>query len=464
MVGCGHGLEIINLKEIVSQICEGRPTPFKDGMPGNSWWFGFKAKYHELSLRMTEGLDKDQALCLIPIVVYAFYETLSKAHAANPYGPARIWNYDETRVMTNKNGAMRVLAKKGSRNMSYILVKRHELITVLCSMNASKQSIPRFYLFNGKRQTHNYIAKCEPGACMAAQKHSWMTKKLFMSWLNHFKHSIPRGVSPTNRCLLIFDGHDSRVAFPTIQEARMLGIDLLTLPTHTSHKLQPLDVSVFSPFKTYFKSERAAWIERFPNLEIRRGELTVSNITARFKRTGIWPLNPDALTQDMQPNTTFHINDEEDASAVQNMLSLLRVHVSPEVVAKNIATSYQMDSTTQVGMEQTTTNIDEAAIDTLDESLGLPSERIAPPWVVEGATILNVELEGEDEWGTSILPSPSKYAIPEMVHYYADCGYSDNENDAGLTQEATQDCNVEEESLMSQVSETPQSQQQNTLL
>ncbi|XP_059066465.1 MFS-type transporter clz9-like [Cryptomeria japonica] len=168
-----------------------------------------------------------------------------------------------------------------------------------------------------------------------------MTEELFMSWLHHFKRSVSRGVSPTNTCLLIFNEHGSHVALPTIQEARMLGIDLLTLPAHGSHKLQALDVSVFSPFKTYFKSKRVAWIARFPNIEIRRAELAelsskslakaliVSNIVARFKGTGIWPLNPDALTQDMQPSTTTHINDGKDASEVQNMPSLSGVHVSP---------------------------------------------------------------------------------------------------------------------------------------
>jgi len=78
-----------------------------------------------------------------------------------------------------------------------------------------------------------------------------------------------------------------------------LDIDLLTLPAHTSHKLQPLDVSVFLAFKSYFKSERAAWLARFPNIEIKREELaelgnksfhkalTVSNITISFKINGL---------------------------------------------------------------------------------------------------------------------------------------------------------------------------------
>jgi hypothetical protein len=31
---------------------------------------------------------------------------------------------------------------------------------------------------------------------------------------------------------------------------------MLTMPSHTSHILQPLDVSCFKPFKTVFRKER----------------------------------------------------------------------------------------------------------------------------------------------------------------------------------------------------------------
>lgn len=88
---------------------------------------------------------------------------------------------------------------------------------------------------------------------MAIEEHAWMTKELFLNWFEHFAHSVSGGVSPSRRALLIFDGHDNHVAFKTIEEERQIGIDLVTLLAHTSHKLKPLDVSISSPFKNYFK-------------------------------------------------------------------------------------------------------------------------------------------------------------------------------------------------------------------
>jgi len=194
---------------------------------------------------------------------------------------------------------MRVIAKRGSQNVPKILPKSREWITILCCVNAIGTSIPGFYLFKGKNQLKNYIQNCELGACMAAHTHAWMTKELFLSCLFHFATSGPSGVSPNNRHLLILDGHGRHMDVQTIEEANNLGIDLLTLPAHTTHRLQPVDVSVFGPFNNYFRSGRIVWMAKNPRVEVKMFELaelvskafkralTPSNIKAGFRRTGI---------------------------------------------------------------------------------------------------------------------------------------------------------------------------------
>jgi hypothetical protein len=84
----------------------------------------------------------------------------------------------------------------------------------------------------------NYIEYCKDGASMAMQPEGRMTAVLF---------------------LLIVDGHNSHVTLEVVHKAMQVGLDLLTLPSHTNHRLQPLDVSVFEPFKRAFKCYRDAW-------------------------------------------------------------------------------------------------------------------------------------------------------------------------------------------------------------
>jgi hypothetical protein len=57
------------------------------------------------------------------------------------------------------------------------------------------------------------------------------------------------GISSTYHHLLIFNGHGSHVTVDVVKTARSVGVDLIMLPSHKSHAMQPLDVSCFKPFK-----------------------------------------------------------------------------------------------------------------------------------------------------------------------------------------------------------------------
>jgi hypothetical protein len=72
------------------------------------------------------------------------------------------------------------------------------------------------------------------------------------------KRSILNELSLTNRHLLIINGHGSHVTLEAIERAKDIGLDMITLPFHTSHALQPLDVYCFKPFKTIVKKVRDA--------------------------------------------------------------------------------------------------------------------------------------------------------------------------------------------------------------
>lgn len=142
---------------------------------------------------------------------------------------------------------------------------------------------------------------------------------------------MPSGVSPENRHLLVLDGHGIHIVVQITEEANKLGIDFLTLPSHTTHKLQPLDVSVFGPFKSYFRSKQASWMEKNIGVEVKRFELAklasiafkrdlTSNIKVRFKRTRIFPSNYDALIHDTGYSQTFDADGLEDANAAENFV------------------------------------------------------------------------------------------------------------------------------------------------
>ncbi|ELU18441.1 hypothetical protein CAPTEDRAFT_57351, partial [Capitella teleta] len=103
--------------------------------------------------------------------------------------------------------------------------------------------------------------------------------------------------------LLILDNHESHASCRVIDIAREHGIVLLTIPPHTSHKLQPLDCMVYGPFKAAYDRATDAWLRSHPGktisiydipalaYEAQMQAMTARNIISGFCSTGIFPFN-----------------------------------------------------------------------------------------------------------------------------------------------------------------------------
>ena len=61
------------------------------------------------------------------------------------------------------------------------------------------------------------------------------------------------GIDLNNRHLLVFDGRNSHVTLEVMKIAMQSGLDIISLPSHTNHALQPLDLACFAPVKSAFR-------------------------------------------------------------------------------------------------------------------------------------------------------------------------------------------------------------------
>ena len=91
---------------------------------------------------------------------------------------------------------------------------------------------------------------------MGMQKNAWITCHLFGKWLSHFVDRLERrgSVSPSIQYLLILDMYNFHITIEVIEKSWTLRIDMISLPSHTSHILQPLDVSCFKSFNQAFQN------------------------------------------------------------------------------------------------------------------------------------------------------------------------------------------------------------------
>lgn len=56
------------------------------------------------------------------------------------------------------------------------------------------------------------------------------------------------------------DNHKTNINIPVVDFAGKSNIIILTLPSHCSHRMQLLDVTVYGPFKARYKVEMSNWL------------------------------------------------------------------------------------------------------------------------------------------------------------------------------------------------------------
>ena len=315
-----HSICIMELRRKVVEITQDQWTPFKDGIPGRGWLHWFRNRHPELTLRSTQALEEACAKGLNPNSVASFYDKLQAAYQQHGYPPSHIWNADESGAQAGRSGGgTLVFARRGTKSMHSTVPNSKEHFTILSCVNAAGHHVPNLYIFKGKRRHRNFILKCEPQAVMAMQPNAWITAFLFSIWISRFISILSDryGILQENRHLLLLDGHGSHVTLEVVQKAKSRGLDIITLPSHTSHKLQPLDVSIFKPFKVAFRACRDRWSIENKGRGARKEDLaewmgtalkkvlTPIKIMKGFEAIGIWPLQPNAIDKYMAPSTCY---------------------------------------------------------------------------------------------------------------------------------------------------------------
>lgn len=170
----------------VAKICQGRFTPFLDGIPRDCWLYWFKQRHPHLVMRVPQGLEFARAKAMNPMTIQGFYSNLQQIYESNAYNPFHIWNIDESGCNASISGLGKVLARKGIKVVHAQIPYEREWLSVLTSINVIDCSIPHFFIFKGKRRVRDYVSLCTVGTTMTMQEKSYMNSYLLSRWMDHF--------------------------------------------------------------------------------------------------------------------------------------------------------------------------------------------------------------------------------------------------------------------------------------
>ena len=257
-------------------------------------------------------------------VVDDYFEKLKTTVEKLKVGPKQIWNCDETNMQLEHKPTA-VVGRKGAKIPSRVANSK-ESVSVLGCGNASGDIMSPMIIVKGKtvRSLMGWKIEDAPSNTKwAYQEKSYMDTSLGVEW---FEKVFLKECGVERPQLLILDSHCSHEPLDLLQCAKREQITLLTLPSHCTQELQPWDKSMFKPLKTNYNSlctefmsegvQRTITKRTWPAIFCKAWEsaITPVNMISGFAATGIWPFNPNEISQSaFAPNTNVQgpPNDSE---------------------------------------------------------------------------------------------------------------------------------------------------------
>nr|XP_047123710.1 uncharacterized protein LOC124806668 [Hydra vulgaris] len=314
------GMTSVQLRKFAYEFAEFNNVPHNFNkelkIAGIDWLSGFLKRHKNISLRTPEMTSLGRIQGFNSPQVAIFFDLLRDLLTTHKFLPSRIFNADESGVPTVPTKIPKVFSIKGIKRVGKVVsAERGKTVTIVCSMNAVGIYIPPAFIFPRKNMRNDFMDNSPPDSVGFAHKSGWMTQEIFLDYLEHFaNHTKPTIADPV---LLIVDNHNSHISFSAIEFCRKHSIVMLTLPPHSTHMMQPLDVTFFSPFKTYYSQACDNWMVNHPGRPITKAQVpalvrhaydrsaTTGIARKGFQETGIWPFNPQIFSlTDFAPSIT----------------------------------------------------------------------------------------------------------------------------------------------------------------
>jgi 4-hydroxybenzoate polyprenyltransferase len=232
--------------------------------------------------------------------------------------PANIANMDEHGLQELDSGGGKVLGDALARRTYVSASDATNWVTIIECGTAEGRRLTPVVVWTGASLQGQWFPDRPPDWGFEKSSTGWSNTEIALKWLNNIYLPQTKPKNPSEWRLLILDEHSSHIddVFMTTAIENKVWIEYL--PSHTSHKTQPLDRSVFRAVKSYFRQKAqllAPYNASAPvykqwfldcYVEASAEGMSLRNMISGFRKTGIWPLNPAMVLED--PEAVF----EED--------------------------------------------------------------------------------------------------------------------------------------------------------
>ncbi|OKP07150.1 hypothetical protein PENSUB_6110 [Penicillium subrubescens] len=223
-----------------------------------------------------------------------------------------VYDMDETGVLLSVLGALKVLVGREEMCKYRGAAVKRKMVTAVECLSADGRSLNPLVVWPASTHRSNWTTYPTPGWHFACSKNGYTDSSINLYWIQHVFDPQTKARAGKRPRLLINDGFATHESLEVLKFCLANNIIPCRLPSHTSHKLQPCDVGVFSALKTAYREQvelfyrggaNAVRLEHFTSLysRARNSAITPRNINAGWSKTVSFPWNPDLVLKDIQP-------------------------------------------------------------------------------------------------------------------------------------------------------------------
>ena len=209
-----------------------------------------------------------------------------------------------------------------------------EWVTIIGSICQDGQPLPPAIIYAAATNNHQDswyedLSTDQPVGHFITSQNGWTTDDIGYEWLTTIfnRHTREKARNGRDYRLLYLDGHSSHLNMRFIEFCDANKILLMAYPPHSTHRLQPLDVSLFNPLANFYSQNLDTWLRTshgICSMSKRHfwslfkpafdAAFTSKNIESGWRKTGLFPFNPEVILS--QVKFTESRPSSSEASAV----------------------------------------------------------------------------------------------------------------------------------------------------
>ena len=229
--------------------------------PPNRAWLASFAEAHNLRIRSPQTVEAVRRKACDKRRIADWFQRFGGL--IEGYDEEMVLNMDETGLATNHK--FKVVVPDGVFPVVAGGKTKEVHLTGIVTISATGKVFTPGVILPSLKNLPQELEKFVGDANFYQSRSGWMTRELFELYCLNLAHEVGQwrlGLPPARRnkrVLLIVDGHSSRKSPRAIAYLQQFGIDMLTLPGHSTHVLQPFDVSVAAVLKSYMSRSVERW-------------------------------------------------------------------------------------------------------------------------------------------------------------------------------------------------------------